>query len=128
MSASDHIQPKLFHGTAHFFKEGELVNTGTQNLHTLMGMTEPRAYASADIRRAEEWAGMKAEDEGMLFGPVYEVEVDNPVHIPPELLNSNIADKEAYAGLHRHTYSSTSPMRPKGIVGWGVNPKAISRP
>ena len=26
MSASDHISPQLFHGSAHYFTEGELIN------------------------------------------------------------------------------------------------------
>lgn len=102
MAASDHINPRLFHGTGHYFAEGEMVEPRTQTM-----VPEGRhAFASSNLADARRYASMAAAEQGTLFAPVYEVEGEDAERHPHGLT----------------TYISKKGLKPKGIVAWGENP------
>lgn len=55
MAASEHLNPRLFHGTTHPFEVGDIVEPRSRN-------TLPRvAFASEDLSLARTYAGILAE-------------------------------------------------------------------
>ena len=102
MSASEHLSPRLFHGTAYYFSEGEKVEP-TQETHPLEGKY---AFATTEMSDAQHWAAQAAQREGKMFGPVYEVESPDSMRHPH--------------GISIHV--SKTGFTPKKVVGWGVNP------
>lgn len=102
MSASEHLSPKLFHGTAHEFGPEEIIKP-TQESHPLEGK---QAFATTSLVDATHWAGKAAQRAGMLFGPVHEVEAKDAVRHPYGM----------------STYVSRIGFTPKKVVGWGINP------
>jgi hypothetical protein len=66
MAASDHLNKILFHGTGGEINGG-VVRPGEE------GRFGPGAYATDKLSEAESYAAGKAQDEGRLFGTVYEV-------------------------------------------------------
>lgn len=102
MPAKDHINPRLFHGTGHYFAEGEMVEPRTQTM-----VPEGRhAFASSNLADARRYASMAAAEQGTLFAPVYEVEGEDAERHPHGLT----------------TYISKKGLKPKEIVAWGENP------
>lgn len=73
MAASDHLEPKLFHGTGHWFAPGDIVNPGADRKYP---HGDPGAYASTDFDDAAFFSNLKrqAGPQPALFAPVYEVE------------------------------------------------------
>lgn len=129
MSASDHIQPKLFHGTAHYFAEGEKVEPSTKEsnyLSAMLRMEPNHVYVSSDLEESIGYASKAAQDEGMLFAPVYEVEGEDIHHVPQLINEFEHKQGRSYGSgwkeIYKNTYTSQKPMTPKKIVGWGINP------
>lgn len=98
-------QFKLYHGTAHYFKEGENIEPKNIGESYTAGL---KAFASPSMDVAREVAGHRAYRENMLFAPVYEVD---PLGAT-ESVNKNIV-------------SSSVGFKPKKIAGWGVNPSIL---
>lgn len=105
MPASDHISPQLFHGTSHYFGEGEMIEPKSIGASYEAGL---KTFASPSMDVAKEAAGHRAYRESMLFAPVYEVEPTGPT----EQVNNTIV-------------SSSHSLKPKKIAGWGVNPSIV---
>ena len=105
MPATDHLSPRLFHGTAHYFKEGETIEPKNIGSSYTEGL---KAFASPSMDVAKEVAGHRAYRENTLFAPVYEVK---PIG-RTENVNETIV-------------SSSSGFIPKKIVGWGMNPSIV---
>lgn len=107
MPAHEHLSPKLFHGTTHFFNEGEIVEPKMET----MSPSGVHAFATESEVDAQYFGGLAAKRAGQLFAPVYEV---SPV------------DPEEKT---RHPYGVTTHISKKGfkpgkIVSWGTNPEA----
>jgi hypothetical protein len=129
MAASEHLNPKLFHGTAHIFADEEMIDPAKskQNYFKIDG-NYPRpelkedwadkdtVSASTSYDRAASKAASKAERAGMLFAPVYEVPSESFTMlkdlIPRDHVNDNTKD----------TAISKSKVKPEKIVGWANNP------
>jgi hypothetical protein len=101
MAAHEHLSPKLFHGSAHFFGEGETVEPRMDGL----------AFASASLGDAQVFAGKSAKGTGQMFAPVYEV-----TPVDPE------ENTRHPHGLTTHI--SKKGFKPGKIVSWGTNPEA----
>ncbi len=93
----------MFHGTAHFFQPGEIVEPSADY--------DQVAWATLDLPTAEKYAGKKAEEQGMLFGPVYRVQPVDP-------------DENLRTGEYGFTRipRSKKGFIPHEIVSWGLNP------
>jgi len=133
MAASEHLNPQLFHGTAHIFAEGELLdpeytkqnyfNIDANYLHL---PTELQAdwkdkdtiSASSSYDRAASRAASKAQDKGMLFAPVYEVDNSSFSMLKDLMPHKYISD------INETTAVSKEKVKPLRIAGWGVNPLA----
>jgi|688.fasta_scaffold1425348_1 hypothetical protein len=103
MSASDHVNPRLFHGTGHYFGPGETIDPRSPGANpSRENPTINKTYATSNMEYAQYYAKLEAWDKGMLFAPVYEVKMENPERFANEL------------------YSSTKPLVPKKIAGWGT--------
>jgi hypothetical protein len=102
MAASNHLSPKLFHGTSHIFSEGDIVQP-TMETHPLEGKY---AFATTELTDAQNWAAKAAQRAGVPSGPVYEVESPDAERHP--------------LGLTIHV--SKTGFTPKNIVAWGNNP------
>jgi hypothetical protein len=107
MSASNPLSPKLFHGSAHFFGEGDIIEPKMETLSP-GGI---HAFATESQIDAKYFGGLAAKRTGQMFAPVYEV---TPV------------DPEEKT---RHPYGVTTHISKKGfkpgkIVDWGTNPEA----
>lgn len=103
MAASEHLSPKLFHGTSHYFKDDETItpmNIGSSYSEGL------KAFVSTSFEEAQEAAGHRAYKASTLFSPVYEV---SPTGDTERVGDGNIV-------------SSSFAFKPKSIVGWGMNP------
>ncbi len=94
MAASDNLQPRLFHGTAHWFKSGDVIAPGQRDVyydvvditHNAPEHMQIGAYATTRLNRARTYASsamsrkehgeMNMQDHAQraLFSPVYEVE------------------------------------------------------
>ena len=120
MSASDHVSPQLFHGSRHYFSEGETITPSNEHLHgSRLNDPTPRVYLTSSLEEAKKYAGSRAAGAGKLFGPVYEVDAPDATPTLDDLKASHLAPyRDAYA----NTYTSTSNnLVPKKIVGWGIN-------
>lgn len=128
MSASDHVNRTLFHGTGHTFSEGETIDPQEKSKNgNMMGLMfddyKPTVYMTSNMHKAKRFAGTEARDKGLLFSQVYEVE-DNPdIKFVPEEL-SKIGYDEQTTGQHwaKDTYYSRGSVKPKKIAAWVVNP------
>lgn len=112
MAASDHLEPKLFHGTGHWFAPGEIVEPRRDNAYGDGG----GAYATTDIEVAHAYAKGKAvgsihDDElhqMALFAPIYEVEHLSKHSDPSRTLGRNI----------RRDTKGFRPVRIVGYANW----------
>lgn len=68
MSGADHLNKTLFHGTAHEFKPGEIVEP----------QDERGAFATTEIIDARYWAHKAMQSRGGTRGYVYEVQPVKP--------------------------------------------------
>ena len=118
MAASDHLNPKLFHGTAHPFKEGDLVVSPEArnvevNEHRKNVMKDAGyVYATTDRNEAARFAGVQAERVGA--DPlIFEVEPTGEVE------KSGVDFGGGDPGVH---IRSRAPMRVlkqvKGSIRW----------
>jgi hypothetical protein len=131
MSASDHVNRTLFHGTGHTFSEGETIdpqkNTKNGNQVGMLvdssGKTKPRVYLTDSYDKAHNWSSRAAYDNDMLFAPVYEVEDQDSIKSAAKELEEHGYDENTTkVPWVRGTYSSTEPVKPKRIAGWAINP------
>lgn len=123
MSASGHIQPRLFHGSHHYFSEGETIKPSELGFHkAVFEDPTPRVYLSSSIDEAKKYASLRVESKHKLFGPIYEV--DSPEAVPMlEDFKKQPQYLQHYKSMFTTTYSSTSNnLVPKKIVGWALNP------
>jgi hypothetical protein len=123
MSASDHIQPKLFHGTAHYFSEGEPINpsTGYHFYEHFFKDKTPRVYLTSSFDDAKEYAKNRVAGQQKLFGPIYEVDAPDATPMLDDLKSSAA---EPYRDAYKTTYTSkSSKLTPKKIAGWAINPQ-----
>lgn len=80
MSASNSLNPQLFHGTTHWFKPGEIVRAGRDVFYP----EDPGAYATTSMNSAKIFARGRLEHEEVrdpsenkqlaLFAPIFPVE------------------------------------------------------
>jgi hypothetical protein len=114
MSASEHINPKLFHGSAHYFQEGERVNP-SESHGILFGELKdvPLSFASTNIARAREAASMKATRKGMLFAPVFEVTSEDDVASELENPKKGLVHPDDHVSKKGHIAGK--------LVDWGIN-------
>jgi hypothetical protein len=127
MSAHEHLNSKLFHGTSHIFADGEMIDPAKskQNFFKIDG-NYPRpelkedwadkdtVSASTSYDRAASRAANKAEKAGMLFAPVYEVPSESFTmlkDVVPQISDTN-----------KDTAVSKSKVKPGKIAGWANNP------
>lgn len=96
-------QFNIFHGTSHFFGPDEIIKPGETH--------DKVAWATYDLDTAKKYAGKKAQEQGMLFGPVYRVQPVDP--------DENLRTREY--GFSR-TPRSKIGFVPHEIVSWGMNP------
>lgn len=107
MAASDHLNPKLFHGTAHPFKEGELVTSAESrnvevNEHRKDVMKDAGyVYATTDRNEAARFASVQAERAGA-EPLIFEVEPTGDVE------KSGVDFGQGDPGVH---VRSRAPMR-----------------
>jgi hypothetical protein len=129
MAASDHLHPKLFHASTHLFNPGDVVNPVAKNEwhHEMFGSF---AYATPEHLSAKNYAGRKAQNEGQLFAPVYEVEpVDPTEHTEyPNNNGANVSPKEFAEGGISHAVHSKKGFKVLKQHGWGTNPDAYVLP
>lgn len=122
MSASDHIQPKLFHGSAHYFSEGETISP-SDDVHFYdyrFGDKTPRVYLTSSFDEAKEYAENRVAGQQKLFGPIYEVDAPDATPMVDDLKSSELAP---YRDSYKNTYTSKSTnLIPKKIAGWAINP------
>lgn len=116
MSAKDNLNRELFHGTGHFFAEGEFIDPAKGKGQWRDYKQQGRVFAATVPSMAVEFAERGAEDQGMLFAPVYSVE---PVDKTENLNKLGWEDEGVL--------SSKKGFVPKEIVGWGYNQK-IAKP
>lgn len=75
MSASNHLNPKLFHSSPHLFKKGELVKPGVYGAMAIGGVIKkPHAYATSDPVMAQDIAERTAEKNPETGAWINEVE------------------------------------------------------
>lgn len=131
MPAHEHLSPKLFHGSAHIFAEGEMIDPAqsTQNYfdvdgnypspeHTEDWQGKPTVSASTSYERAASKASSKAQSQGMLFAPVYEVPTDSFTMLKDIIPQDHVNDNTKTTAL------SKEKVKPGKIVGWANNPLA----
>ena len=104
MSASDNLNSELFHGTGHFFAEGEVVEPSKSRIPHV-----PLAFASNNLSYSKGYASRAATKSGMLFAPVYRV---SPID-KGENLNELGWESEG-------VLSSKVGFKPEEIVDWGI--------
>ena len=97
MTASNNLSAVLFHGSAHAFKPGEVI--------------EPRnhaaAFATTSHETAKAYASVDAEHHGVLMGMTYEVE---PV--------GEYTMQADHTGLFKDVATSRRGFRVKKQTGW----------
>lgn len=129
MAASDNLNEKLFHGTAHWFQPGDVISPGTTdayyNRDVLAGGRRNRhkgvaAYASTSLDVAKIHATNKLinneVDESLtgksvqtaLFAPVFEVEHLTKHADPAKVITNPTVRRD------------TKGFRVKGLAGYGV--------
>ena len=107
MPAHEHLSPTLFHGTAHFFSEGDIVEPRMET-HAPQGK---HAFATSSPTDAQHFAGLSAKGSGQMFAPVYEVSPVDP-------------EEKTRHPYGMTTHISKKGFKPKKIVSWGTNPDA----
>ena len=129
MPAHEHLSPKLFHGSAHMFTPGDTVNPVPKSEwhHEMFGSY---AYATNNDLSAKSYAGQKAQEQGQLFAPVYEVEpVDPTEHTEyPGNNGANASPKEFAERGTSHAVHSKKGFKVIKHHGWGTNPDAWVHP
>ena len=133
MPAHEHLNPQLFHGTAHIFAEGEMIdpahtkqnylNIDANYLHLPPELRDDwkdknTISASSSYDRATSRAASKAEDKGMLFAPVYEVDNSSFSMLKDLMPHKYISD------INETTAISKEKVKPLRIAGWANNPLA----
>jgi hypothetical protein len=129
MAASDNLNEKLFHGTAHWFQPGDIVTPGTRDsYYNRDGFADGRtnrhkgvaAYATEDLYDAKSFAASKlisqevdeVESVGSaqmaLFAPVFEVEHVSEHHDPENVITNKMVRRDPKG------------FRIKGIAGYGI--------
>lgn len=108
MAASEHLSPKLFHGTSHYFKDGEAITPMSIGASHSKGL---KAFVSTSLEEAQEVAAHRAYKANTLFSPVYEV---SPTGATERVGDGNIV-------------SSSFDFKPKSIVGWGMNSMIVKK-
>ena len=126
MSASDHINPRLFHGTAHYFGDNEVIEPTMNHFqksetsplpeHREKWLNSNLVHASTSFSRAQSMAAYKAQSEGKLFGPVYEVPSESFTMV------KDLIDPKRVDDINRDIAVSLESVKPTKIVGWGTNP------
>ena len=104
MAAKDNLNRTLFHGTAHFFGEDEILDPELSKIPEVK-----RAFASPNLAYSKEYASRRATRSGMLFAPIYQV---TPLD-KEENLDELGWSKEG-------VLSSKKGFKPEKIVDWGV--------
>ena len=122
MSASDHIQPKLFHGTAYVFNEGETISPSVGGFYDYrFNDKTPRVYLTSSFDEAKKYAENRVAGQQKLFGPIYEVDAPDATPMSDDLKSSELAP---YRDAYKTTYTSkSSNLTPKKIAGWAINPQ-----
>ena len=105
MSASDHLHPKLFHGTSHWFSPGDTVNPTPDYLYG-----GPKvAFAST----SKEIAGNVARSKGV--GPVTATKPRQGVLFSPVFEVSNIGEPLSQNTLGRYGQPDSTVRNPNGF-------------
>ena len=131
----------LYHGTAHVFKQGEMleprdsVNARFRKspLRSLYGATVPSSvrttdytYSTSNLDTARGYALQAAEEKGQKFAPVYQVEPTGDTYSLRKLLGSRDPKGPKYTEellkTHENSIISDKPMVPQSIVSWVENP------
>lgn len=107
MAAKDHLQPKLFHGSAAHLLPGDTINPGYNDSSYPLN---PGAYATSNYKHAEDFSRLKAQSEGVLFSPIYEVE-HLTHHSDPKNIMGRKAEEYGYA-------RDEKGFRIKKVAGW----------
>lgn len=128
MSASDHLEPKLFHGSTHWFTPGETIEPRTDLPYNdvdagddfysaderAKGFGVSGAYATVNYATARGYSSRKLfrsnlkEGQGSLFAPVYEVG-----HLSEHSDPSNVLGDE-----NRRDLKGFHPKRIAGYAHW----------
>ena len=125
MAASDHLAPRLFHGSTHWFKPGEVIEPRTDLPYNeyegeydedekRAGYGTSGAYATTSLDNAKWFSGMRLfrnnlkEKQGSLFAPVYEVK-----HLSEHSDPLNKLDAQ-----NRRDTSGFKPVRIAGYSNW----------
>ncbi len=123
MSAKEHLNKELFHGTGHVFDENEVVEARPNSF-----LKQDIAFATPNRELGEWYAGAAAAKQGKLFGPVYEVDPIDPKEDVSSAVNSKSLQKDFNAPREHLAFGPTSNIvaskkgfLPKKIVGWGIN-------
>jgi len=133
MTASDHLNPQLFHGTTTWLAPGEVIHPGSGDYvyergynygHTPKEHMTRGAYATTNEDTAEHFARVKGWDEFhnsdsphqlSLLHPVYEVEHvsehSDPLH---RLLKDERRDLVGFRVRKLHKYVPSAHMYPEG--------------
>jgi hypothetical protein len=151
MSASEHVSPRLFHGTGHTLATGEQLEPrykGRSFTNRIVGGPEIGGviFATPDFEYARGHAGGKV-DNFYDFNPVYEVPSesfssmhdiltehakDNPSFLEknPDFPNKVRDTAGGFTLMNKsemdNLYVSTKPVTPTAIVGWGKNTNFIA--
>lgn len=126
MAAAEHLNRRLFHGTAHVFAENETIEPRYSP-----ALKTDVTFATDSEEMADYYAGATAARQGKLFGPVYEVEP-----VDPKESNADIPLSNTHRGMlkgpreflpYNASWNQTEYVvskkgfKPKNIVGWGIN-------
>lgn len=128
MSASDHISPRLFHGTGHYFGDNEVIDPSFNKYNVLRSDQVSGAedyydgvtFADTSFSRAQSMSSRKAQQKGMLFAPVYEVPSESFTKF------SDISRRASMYPDHVNTYVTKEKVKPTRVAGWGINPDAAN--
>jgi hypothetical protein len=137
----------LYHGTTHFFKDGEVVrptdavNARFKNapLRSLYGANVPPkvrttdyVYSTSDLGIAKNYARDAARAKNHRFAPVYELEPQGDVHSLHKLLSAQDPKGRRYPEellkFHKDSYISEKAMIPKTISTWVENREGTKIP
>jgi hypothetical protein len=116
--------PRLFHGTGHIFKPGEMIEGGApgsissaQNLDPSW-KTSKNVYLTSSLDEARDYANQRGDSR---FSPVYETPNDTAHSAYDMLEGEPILGRGGYRGKYKNTYVSQQPVKPGKIVAWGEN-------
>lgn len=130
----------LYHGTTHFFKEGEVlkpvdeVNARFKNapLRRLYGANVPPkvrttdyVYSTSNLEIAKDYARQAAQSKDHMFAPVYEVAPTGDTHSLHKLLSNQDPKGQRFPTellqTHKDSYISDKEMVPNKIATWVEN-------